>query len=393
MTRSGSPQALLDIITEQKRGRPRGIYSVCTANSYVLEASVRQAARYDLPLLIEATCNQVNQYGGYTGMSPHDFARYVTRIAEEMQVSPNRIILGGDHLGPNPWQDEPAESAMVKARQLVTDFVRAGFVKIHLDASMRCADDDRDRPLDPELSAERAADLCQAAERAHRENGSEVAPVYVIGTEVPVPGGAWESEEDVQVTDATAAQATLDLFNDIFHRRGLGDAWTRVVALVVQPGVEHDHARVFEYDRARARALSRLIESVPGMVFEAHSTDYQRPRLLKQMVEDHFAILKVGPSLTFAFREAAFALARMEEEWLSGRKDVELSSLIVVAERAMLGVLDTGRATIAARMPNRPSCASIVGVIGSVITGQNRPWPKPCSDSWRILSGRRRRSP
>ncbi len=335
MIKFDSPQALLDIIADQKRGRARGIYSVCSANSYVLQASVRQAAQYELPLLIEATCNQVNQYGGYTGMSPRDFARYVAQIAEEMKISPNRIILGGDHLGPNPWQDEPAQAAMAKARQMVTDFVQAGFVKIHLDASMRCADDDRTRPLDPELSADRAADLCEAAELAHRESGSEMAPVYVIGTEVPVPGGAWESEESIRITDTVAAQETLDLFNDVFHRRGLGNPWTRVIALVVQPGVEHDHARVFEYDRARAEALSRLIESVPGMVLEAHSTDYQRPELLKQMVEDHFAILKVGPSLTFAFREAAFALARMEEEWLSGRNDVELSGLIDVAEQSM----------------------------------------------------------
>src|SRR5207249_3337696 len=116
----------------------------------------RQAAQYELPLLIEATCNQVNQYGGYTGMSPSDFAQHVAQVAKDMQASPNRILLGGDHLGPSPWQDEPAQSAMAKARQLVMEFVRAGFTKIHLDASMHCADDDRARPLDPELSAERA---------------------------------------------------------------------------------------------------------------------------------------------------------------------------------------------------------------------------------------------
>lgn len=269
-------------------------------------------------------------------MSPRDFARYVSQIAGEMNFSPNRIILGGDHLGPSPWQAEPAESAMAKARHLVTDFVRAGFVKIHLDASMRCGDDDRTRPLDPELSAERAADLCEAAEGAHRAGGSETGLVYVIGTEVPPPGGASESEEGIRVTDTVAARATLDLFKEVFHRRGLGAIWTRVIALVVQPGVEYDHARVFEYDRARARALSRLIESIPGIVFEAHSTDYQRPELLKQMVEDHFAILKVGPTLTFAFREAVFALARIEEEWMSGRNDVELSGLIDMAEQTML---------------------------------------------------------
>jgi D-tagatose-1,6-bisphosphate aldolase subunit GatZ/KbaZ len=296
---------------------------------------VRQAAQNDLPLLIEATCNQVNQYGGYTGMAPRDFARFVAGMTEKMHASPNRIILGGDHLGPNPWQDERAQSAMAKARQLVTDFVEAGFVKIHLDASMRCADDDGAGLLDPQLSAERAADLCEAAEQAHRESRAELAPVYVIGTEVPVPGGAWQSEEGIRVTDTGDAQGTLSLFSEVFRRRGLDDAWRRVVALVVQPGVEHDPAHVFEYDRARTHALSRMIESVPGFVFEAHSTDYQRPELLRQMVEDHFAILKVGPSLTFAFREAVFALAHIEKEWLSGRSDVVLSSLIEVVDQSM----------------------------------------------------------
>lgn len=330
-----APQTLLDIIAEQKRGRPRGIYSVCSANSHVLEACIRQADQNGLPLLIEATCNQVNQFGGYTGMAPADFARYVSEIAEAAHISPDRILPGGDHLGPNPWQDEPAEAAMHKARRMVNDYVRAGFSKIHLDASMPCADDDPGQALDPRVSAERAADLLQVAEHAQRELGSGTEPVYVIGTEVPTPGGARDPEEGVAVTAPAAARETIELFNEVFQQRGMGEAWTRVIALVVQPGVEHDHKRVFEYDRTRAQALSRFIESVPGMVFEAHATDYQRPARLKQMVEDHFAILKVGPSLTFAFREAVFALARMEEEWLGGRGGVELSSLSDAVDRAM----------------------------------------------------------
>lgn len=50
------------------------------------------------------------------------------------------------------------------------------------------------------------------------------------------------------------------------------------------------------------------------MIYEAHSTDYQSRQSLRELVEDHFAILKVGPALTFAFREAAFALAEIEEK-------------------------------------------------------------------------------
>ncbi len=61
---------------------------------------------------------------------------------------------------------------------------------------------------------------------------------------------------------------------------GSQDAWTRVIGLVTQPGVEFDHHKVIDYVPAKAVALSRSIESVTGMVFEAHSTDYQTPRRL-----------------------------------------------------------------------------------------------------------------
>ncbi len=47
----------------------------------------------------------------------------------------------------------------------------------------------------------------------------------------------------------------------------------------------------------------------------AHSTDYQPPQAYRQLVRDHFAILR-GPALTFALREALFALDRIEREWL-----------------------------------------------------------------------------
>jgi D-tagatose-1,6-bisphosphate aldolase subunit GatZ/KbaZ len=46
-------------------------------------------------------------------------------------------------------------------------------------------------------------------------------------------------------------------------------------------------------------------------VFEAHSTDYQPPESLVRLVTDGFAILKVGPGLTFALREALYGLDRI----------------------------------------------------------------------------------
>jgi D-tagatose-1,6-bisphosphate aldolase subunit GatZ/KbaZ len=207
--------------------------------------------------------------------------------------------------------------------------VRAGFSKIHLDASMSCADD---HDLPPAEVARRAAGLCAAAEAARAPG--QPAPVYVVGTEVPPPGGA-KDEEALQVTRPADALETLRLFEAAFRARGLEAAWERVVALVVQPGVEFGDSSVHAYAHEKAAPLSRAIEGLPGLVYEAHSTDYQTRAALRGLVEDHFAILKVGPQLTYAYREALFALAQIEKEWLGGKAGVQLSGLVEAALATM----------------------------------------------------------
>ena len=82
--------------------------------------------------------------------------------------------------------------------------------------------------------------------------------------------------------------------------------------------------------------LTAFVEGIPGLVYEAHSTDYQTDGGLRDLVRDHFAILKVGPGLTFAWREAVFALAAIEEEWLGSRTGVTPSHLREVVDRVML---------------------------------------------------------
>jgi len=79
----------------------------------------------------------------------------VTDIAASKGFDESRLILGGDHLGPNPWQKQPALEACREAERTVQAYVRAGFQKIHLDASMACADDRG--PLTGETIARRAA--------------------------------------------------------------------------------------------------------------------------------------------------------------------------------------------------------------------------------------------
>jgi len=337
--RTGNASEKLRAILEQnRREQPLGVYSICSANRFVLETAVSQARRDESILLVESTSNQVNQYGGYTGQTPSDFAKHIHQMALENEFPVERIVLGGDHLGPYVWRGESSSEAMQKACTLVGDYVRAGFTKIHLDASMRCADDKGGphEPLPDALVSNRAAELCAAAERAYRDLRSHTPrPLYSIGTEVPAPGGGHLESQTPAVTKTDDLARTLELNKEAFRAHRLEDAWERVIAVVVQPGVEFGDTSVLPYDAANALTLSQYVVDHWSGVYEAHSTDYQTKDALKSMVRDHFAILKVGPWLTFTFREAVFALEQIEREWLSSRSDLQMSGVSEALERTM----------------------------------------------------------
>ena len=321
-------KVLLDLIKQHKKGANNGLYSVCSSHPLVLEAALKHALHSGEHVIIEATSNQVNQDGGYTGHTPADFYALVCRLADKVGVSLDKVILGGDHLGPNCWQDLSAEEAMVKSDELIASYVKAGFRKIHLDCSMSCADDPV--PLGDKAVAQRAARLCVVAEAAWRDVGGE-PPVYIIGTEVPVPGGAQEGLDSLEVTSVDAANETIQVHHEAFTRAGLANVWQRIIGLVVQPGVEFDHHKIISFEPEKATTLSHYIESKDHMVFEAHSTDYQSTGHLRALVQGHFAILKVGPWLTFALREAVWALDAIEQEWIAPEQRANAKATILNA--------------------------------------------------------------
>jgi D-tagatose-1,6-bisphosphate aldolase subunit GatZ/KbaZ len=297
-----------------------------------------QGVRDGQPVLVESTVNQVNQFGGYTGMTPADFKVLVEAAALSSGLPEERIILGADHLGPYPWRAEAAADAMAKSAALAAASVRAGYEKIHLDASMPLGGDPLTPGggLDPRTAAEREAELAAAAEAAFAERRAADSraspPVYVIGTEVPPPGGILSSDQAVPVTRVEDFLETVELCREAFQARGIGEAWSRVSAVVAQPGVEYGDQEVHEYDPRKAARLCAAARGSPGVVIEGHSTDYQRPSALRQMVEDGVAILKVGPALTFALRECLFSLEQIERE-LGARVS---SGLAQALEKAMV---------------------------------------------------------
>ena len=312
---------LKEIVRLQKAGDPVGIYSACTGNELVLEACMKRAKETNTVLLIESTANQVDQYGGYTGMKPADFMALCNRLADKVGLPMDRIILGGDHLGPLTFAQYDEEKAMAESSELVRQYVAAGFTKIHLDTSMKVASDDPDTRLSDEVIARRGAQLAKVCEDAYKEllktNPDAKHPCYIVGSEVPIPGGSTAAvDEGVQVTRVEDFKATVETFKEAYKAAGVEDAWKYVIAVVVQPGVEEKDAGCTEYVREKATELMASIKEYPNLIFEGHSTDYQTPEKLRELVDDGVGILKVGPALTLALREGLFALAYAEKEML-----------------------------------------------------------------------------
>ncbi len=325
------------VLSDCGAGHVLGIPAYCTANRRVLAAILRDAAKHNRLTLIEATANQVNQFGGYTGMRPKEFVKFVEHIADEVKFPIERLVLGGDHLGPLAFSREPEVTAMQKAEELVYDYAAAGFAKLHLDTSMRLADDP-EGPLDQKVVARRGARLCKAAEKGYQAfvkayGTNAVHPVYVIGSEVPIPGGTTDGQQSIHITSPEDCLSTILAYQEAFAAEGLEEAWKYVIAIVAQIGVEFGDNAVSCYNSKNTERLTAVLKEYPQIVFEGHSTDYQPQACLNAMVKDGIAILKVGPALTFALREGLFALSSIEAEMISVESRANVPAEL---ERAML---------------------------------------------------------
>ena len=105
---------------------------------------------------------------------------------------------------------------MEEAKELVRQYVAAGFTKIHIDTSMKVADDDPNARLSDAVIARRGAELAIVAEEAYSKlrevNKNAVHPVYIVGSEVPIPGGSQdEVDTGVQVTKVDDFKKTVSV--------------------------------------------------------------------------------------------------------------------------------------------------------------------------------------
>lgn len=321
---------LRQIIARNRAGETIAIPSVCTAHPDVLEACLTLAETLDQPIVVEATSNQVNQDGGYTGLKPAGFIRFVKDIATRARVCEARVHFGGDHLGPQAWRKLPADQAMTRAHRLVADYAAAGFTKIHLDCSEGCANEPAQ--LADAITATRSAALAATALQ-HAPDPESL--LFVIGTEVPPPGGARTDDHGlIPPTTPDSAKATLAAHRDAFAALNL--PLGLIGGLVVQPGVEFSPMEVHHLPLQRDPHLADALTDWPGLCFEAHSTDYQHPDSYPRLAELGFAFQKVGPALTFAWREALYALdaIRAQNGWATGPSLPDTMEAVMLANPA-----------------------------------------------------------
>ncbi len=293
-----------------------GCFAITGSDPFVLRATMKYAKEHNAYFICEGTVNQVNQFGGYTGMRPIDYSKLVQGIAADIGFPVEKVIMSGDHLGPFVWQHLDSATAMEYSKELVKEYVAAGFRKIHLDPTMPLADDDP-KTFGDDIIAKRAAELAIVAEETYEKTKNDTPwtyrPAYVIGSEVPVPGGT-ETEEGIRVTTPKDLDASINCFKRAFESVNLPQVFEDVVAVVAQIGIEFSDEAVHEYDHSAALELSNALKKYPGIRFESHSSDYQTPQCLYHMVRDGVGILKVGPEVTFKYREGLFALAKIEDE-------------------------------------------------------------------------------
>lgn len=294
----------------------------------VLRTLFECCAAHEVPIAIEASSNQVNQDGGYTGISAADFSQWIGRLSAEYGVSSDRIVLSGAHLGPKPWNHLAPKDALDKTINLVKDFAAAGFRKIHLDTPAAC---NEEQHPDLQVLATRTARLCEIAEK-HSPCPDQL--VYVLSALSAQP--IHESDSLINaysVPPATSAEQlseTVAAYQEAFIKQGLRHVWSKVVSIDALPGIGFDHFSVYPLDDAATKQLSAAILKHDGLSLSATSADYQSSSDLSTLLGNHFVFLKAGPELTFKMREAIFALATIAQQ-IAGTDTPDIVAVIEAA--------------------------------------------------------------
>ena len=86
-----------------------------------------------------------------------------------------------------------------------------------------------------------------------------------------------------------------------------------IFGLVVEPGM-----RYLDYTISKPKLSNfsnkKNFSVKNNFVYEAHSTDYQSLKTLKNLTKNNFKFLKVGPELTYQYSRSLMYMRRIEKK-------------------------------------------------------------------------------
>ena len=103
--------------------------------------------------------------------------------------------------------------------------------------------------------------LCEVAEK-YAPDPSEL--FYIIGTEVPIPGGETEEPDALDVTSVARFHDTIQTHRDAWEARSLMHVWDKIVSVVTQPGVDFGHTSIYPFEPEKAAHLRDAIVKLGG---------------------------------------------------------------------------------------------------------------------------------
>jgi len=272
--------------------------SFCSSNSIVLSNLIKFCKFNNLPILIESTSNQVNQFGGYSKKTPNAFIKTVKQIARKENFNLKKIFFGGDHLGPLPWKNYNSQIAMKNSLELVKSYLKAGYNKIHLDTSIKCLDD---KKINNQLVYNRTSFIFKKLNL--KKYVSKV--FFVFGTEVPLSGG----NDTIKIIPTSIKQ----IKNEFKGFRELLNNKKKYFALVIEPGMKFMHQSINKPNLKNFKK-KKFFSQKNNFTYEAHSSDYQSLKTLKNLVKNNFKFLKVGPELTYQLTKSLIFMESLEKK-------------------------------------------------------------------------------
>jgi D-tagatose-1,6-bisphosphate aldolase subunit GatZ/KbaZ len=286
----------------------KALPSFCTSNFLVVERLLIFCKKNKLPALIETTSNQVNQDGGYSKNQPKDFVKKINKLAKRLNVSKKYIYYGADHLGPLPWKKNNHKLALKKSIRLLHLCLKAKYNKIHIDASIRCNDDKLLTNKDIFIRTQYILKNLQ-----NKKNLKEI--FFVFGTEVPLAGG--NDKNKIKTTEIDKITQDYDNFSKLHKSTKMK---IKNFALVIEPGMNFKHKSVVKPNLQNFH-IKKKFSKKNNFCFEAHSTDYQKFKTLKNLVKNNFKILKVGPELTYNLIKSLLFMEDIEKKSLGKNSD------------------------------------------------------------------------